>query len=211
LKTIKTQSKATITISAAWVVSMTTVIGIYLVAIAPAQEIAAKTHTNFLEQTSKINRGAKLLSEHSLQSSTEKLQLVSDTFGQYVTNYESAYNFALEVSQIAKKVGMLNLQTKGSDSEMLTAIINCPNIRSSKIHIEGTGSYRQVTNLINALESHQPLILIHSFSISANKKSSETMDVKMELRLIVEGKELYENRKKLELILSNDNQTGGDK
>jgi hypothetical protein len=211
LKTTDTQSKSIITISTAWVVSMTTVIAIYLVAIAPVQEIAAETHSDFLEQTSKINRGAKLLSEHRLQSSTEKLQEASETCEQYVTNYESAYNFALEVSQIAKKVGMLNLQTKGSDSEMLTAIINCPNIRSSKMHIEGTGSYRQVTNLINALESHQPLILIHSFSISANKKSSETMDVKMELRLIVEGKELYENRKKLELIFSNNNQTGGDK
>lgn len=211
MKTIKTQSKTTITISAAWAVSMTTVIAIYLVAIAPAQEIAAETHSNFLEQTSTINRGAKLLSENSLQSSAEKLQQVSETFEQYVTNYESAYNFALEVSQIAKRVGILNLETKGSDSEMLTEITNCPNIRSSKIHIAGSGSSRQVAYLINALESHQPLILIHSFDISTSRKSSEMMELKMELRMMVEGKELYENRKKLELILSDDNQTGGEK
>lgn len=205
---MKIQSKTTITISAAWVVSMLTVIVIYITAIAPVRNTASETHTNFLEETNNLNRAAKLLGEKSLQSSVEKLQLVNGTFRQFVTDSESAYNFSLEVSQIAKRVGILGLETKGSDSELLIAIANCPNTRSSKIHVAGTGSYREIANLINALESHKPLILIHSFDISTNKKSSDLMDVKMELRMIVEGKELYENRKKLELTLSNQNRTG---
>ena len=208
---MKTKSKMMVTISVAWSVSMTTLVVIYIMAIAAIQDTAAETNTNFLKQANTLNRGVKLLSEQSMQSSTEKLRQVSTTFNQYVANSESARNFSLQVSQIAKKVGILNLETKGSDSEMLGAIANCPNIRSSKIRIAGSGSYRQISNLINALENHQPLILIHSFDVSTNKNSPELMDTKMELRMIVEGKELYENRKKLELILSNDNQTGGDK
>jgi hypothetical protein len=205
-----TGKKTIITICTIWATAMLTVLAIQVLAISPVQKSAGQMHSDLLEETYKLNRAAKLLNEGSLQASAEQLWGTTRIFKKYVTHSESAYNFALEVSQIAKRVGIIDMETQGSDSEMFRPVVNCPNIRMSKITIACTGSYRQMVNLINTLESHQPLILIHSFDISTNKKSSVLMDMKMELRMIVEGEDIYKNRKKLELILLDQNQTGGE-
>ena len=137
-----------------------------------------------------MDHAANLVNERSLLTSMKKLRTVNKKFEQFVRNSDTAHNLALEISQIAKNVGILDLETTGNISDMFLSIPNCPNIAVSKMDIVGTGNYRQFARFINALERYSPMILIHSFDIEAEENVSGVTKMKMNLRINLAQKNL---------------------
>ena len=160
-----------------------------------------------MKQAAALDHAANLVNERSLLTSMKKLRTVNKKFEQFVRNSDTAHNLALEISQIAKNVGILDLETTGNISDMFLSIPNCPNIAVSKMDIVGTGNYRQFARFINALERYSPMILIHSFDIEAEESAPGVTKMKMNLRMIVEGKPMQQNRKKLQLTLKTSNES----
>jgi hypothetical protein len=204
---MNTNRKTITTLFAAWSGAMITVFAVYVMAIAPAQSIAIQKHGDFLKRAAALDHAANLFKERSLFLSMKKLQKANKKFEQFVRNSDTAHNFALEISQIAKKIGIVDLETTGNTSDMFLSIPNCPNIAVSKMAVIGTGNYKQFARFINAMERYSPMILIHSFDIEAEETASGVTKMKMNLRMIVEGKSLEKNRKKLQLTLTTQNES----
>jgi len=200
-------NKTITTLFAAWSGAMITVFAVYVMAIAPAQNVAMQKHMEFLKRAAALDHAANLVNEQSLLTSMKKLHKVNEKFEKFVRNSDTAHNFALEISQIAKNIGILDLETTGNTSDMFLSIPNCPNIAVSKMDIVGTGNYRQFARFINSMERYSPMILIHSFDIKAKEDASGVTKMKMNLRMIVEGKPMQQNRKKLQLTFKTTNES----
>lgn len=198
---MKTNNKTIATLLAVWSGAMITLLAVYAMAIAPVQNLALQKHEEFQKRARGLNHAVKLVNEQSLLSSIKKLRGINEKFERFVRNSDASHNFALEVSQIAKKIGIPDLETNGNTTDMFLSIPNCPNIAVSKMNITGTGNYKQFIRLINAMERHNPMILIHSFDIEAQETTTGVTKMKMNLRMIVEGKSLQKNRKKLQMTL----------
>ena len=204
---MNTNNKTIITLFAAWNAAMITVFAVYVMAIAPTQSVAMQKHTDFMKRAAALDHATKLVNQQSLLSSMKKLHKVNKKFEQFVRNSDTTHNFALEISQIAKSIGITDLETTGNTSDMFLSIPNCPNIAVSKMDIVGTGNYKQFARFINAMERYSPMILIHSFDIEVEETAPGVTKMKMNLRMIVEGKPLQKNRKKLQLTFKTKNES----
>ena len=204
---MNTNNKTIITLFAAWTAAMITVFAVYVMAIAPTQSVAMQKHTDFMKRAAALDHATKLVNQQSLLSSMKKLHKVNKKFEQFVRNSDTTHNFALEISQIAKSIGITDLETTGNTSDMFLSIPNCPNIAVSKMDIVGTGNYKQFARFINAMERYSPMILIHSFDIEVEETAPGVTKMKMNLRMIVEGKPLQKNRKKLQLTFKTKNES----
>jgi hypothetical protein len=100
----------------------------------------------------------------------------------FVAEGENASNLTFDISRLSEqlKLSSLVIKTKGEQ-----AVQNYDHISESQISINFTSSFNQFFLLLNALERHQPVVFIDTFSINKPRQEQAGNDVTMGLDVFV--------------------------
>ncbi len=183
---VLTRHKRFVEVSLCWLISMVVTGAVYTLLLLPLNRWVGQIEKQVNERIERLNHAAELVSQESLRESEKQFAGSREQFDCFVTKSDGASNFALNVSEVARQLQIKNLSTKGRAEGIFFEIPNCSLIEMSRINISWKGSYTQFIRLVNALERHQPAILIDRFMLFRSETDSRFNEVSMDLTMLVE-------------------------
>ncbi len=184
------QKKFFINIGVFWLLFVVIIIAVYAFGLRGVHREANQIIERLSNEIAKLNNPFGPVGERGLHMFDERLEMFHERYSDFVVEPDYVHNFPLKISQIAKKIGIRSISTKGKTGLLYSEIPNCERIVTSHINISWTGTYRQFAQLVNALERYRPVILIDRFRVSRSSLSSKLNEINIGLVIIVEKPEL---------------------
>jgi len=183
---VLSEHKRFIEVGLCWLISIAATGIVYALFLMPLNRSVKKIENLVNEKMEKLNHASHLVSQQSLLTSEERLARSREQFGRFVKVSDQVSDFALNVSQIAEGLLIKNLSTEGRAEGIFHEIPNCSSIGMNRIDVSWQGTYPQFVRMVNALERHQPVILIDQFTLSGGETNVKSSRVKMALAMLVE-------------------------
>jgi hypothetical protein len=103
----------------------------------------------------------------------------------YVVGPEQALDFALYISLLAKRAGVVDFSSTHRMQDSYGPIDECDHIVEGRMQIKYTASYDQFARFVNSLERNHPVIFIDNFTIRRSGKGKSGHSVDMVLTFFV--------------------------
>jgi Tfp pilus assembly protein PilO len=99
----------------------------------------------------------------------------------FVIESDDSANLTLDISQIASEKKLDSFMIKTKENRENSAIPDCKYITEDRIDIGFNAGFNQFAAFLNALERHQPVVFIDTFSIARSKQDDSGHKVNMNL------------------------------
>jgi hypothetical protein len=104
----------------------------------------------------------------------------------FVTDSNGSANLTFDISSIANENDVLSFSIKSRDNRNIFDVPQCDLIGENRMDVSFSGSFRQFAMFLNALERHEPVVFVDSFSIAKGNRDDEANKVSMSLSVFVE-------------------------
>ncbi|MBW8002142.1 MAG: hypothetical protein FVQ80_08970 [Planctomycetes bacterium] len=169
-----------------WLICITVVIAIHVIFLRPVHKKARIKRSQVNTLTAQLDEVSGLVGMKNMRSLQKRLAQSRERFEGFVIAQNKITDIALEVSRIAKKVGIKDVTALGKGGGEFFEIPNCNYLMLGRIDISWQGTYKQFVRLINEFERHRPVILIDKFVIARLSESDFTNEITLTLAVIVE-------------------------
>ena len=169
-----------------WLILIAVVVGLYVIILRPVHKKAKLKRSQVNVLTAELDKMSGLIGIKNMRLLQEHLMQSRERFEDFVIAQNKITDIALEVSRIAKKLGIKDMTALGKGGGEFSEIPNCNYLMLGRIDISWQGSYEQFVKLINEFERHRPVILIDKFVIARLGESDFTNEITLTLAILVE-------------------------
>ncbi|KPJ66765.1 MAG: hypothetical protein AMJ43_07095 [Coxiella sp. DG_40] len=169
------------TLALIWIGCFVLSIFVYILVLAPQK----KTQKNIEKQLTEIKQIYDSTKEAAQQKNQiqmkEQIEQLRSRLNDFVIESDDSANLTLDISQIASEKKLDSFMIKTKESRENSAIPDCKHITEDRIDIGFNAGFNQFAAFLNALERHQPVVFIDTFSITRSKQDGLGHKVNMNL------------------------------
>lgn len=114
------------------------------------------------------------------------VETLSNRVNEFTVELEMAPDLLLEIAKLASDIGAESFAMRPRGRQGLDALPGCDLIGEKCIDISFTARFGRFAALLNALERHQPVLFVESFSIDNTRSQSSGPRVDMAVAVLVE-------------------------
>ncbi len=174
------------TLGLIWLGCLIVFIFAYMLLIKPQ----SRFKQNLLKKLEEKKQDYIAASEASNEEIRKKLVLdveqLENQLREYVADASSSANLTFDVSRIANKNNVLSFSIKSKNNKGTFDLPQCKLIGENRMDVSFGSDFRQFARFLNALERHEPVVFVDSFSISKGNRTEEENKVDMSLSVFVE-------------------------
>jgi Tfp pilus assembly protein PilO len=164
-----------------WIGCFALFLFVYILVLAPQK----KAQKNIEKQLTEIKQIYDSTKEAALQKTQiqmkEQIEQLRNRLNDFVIESDDSANLTLDISQIASEKKLDSFMIKTRESRENPAITACKHITEDRIDIGFNAGFNQFAAFLNALERHQPVVFIDTFSITRSKQDNSGHKVNMNL------------------------------
>lgn len=166
-----------------WVASFLTIGVLYFLLIRPQEVRKTKLENELMEKREIYQNAKKASSRDSKSELAKQIEKKQEEIFKYCINSDSLEDMPFEVIQIGKVLKIESSSIKGSKET--EKISNCDVISEGYIDIDFQSGFNRFAKFLNALERHEPLLLVDGFHIQRNEEDLNKNDVHLEVSVLV--------------------------
>jgi Tfp pilus assembly protein PilO len=174
------------TLGLIWVACFIVLIFVYVLVLKPQGQIK-QTLLKQLEVKKQDYIAARATSNDESRSLlVADVEQMQGRLRRFVTDSDGSANLTFAISRIANENKVAAFSIKARDNKSLFEIPQCSVIGENRMDVSFVGDFRQFAMFLNALERHEPVIFVDSFSITKDNRDDEANKVSMSLSVFVE-------------------------
>jgi len=174
------------TLGLVWVGCFILFVLVYVLVLKPQSQLKK----SFSKELEEKRRDYIAAHETSQEETRNRLMLevnqLESKLRQFVTDSNSSANLTFDVSRMANENSVLSFSIKARDNKKVFEIPRCGLIGENRMDVTFVSDFRQFAMFLNALERHEPVVFVDTFSISKAAQGDLENKVNMGLSVLVE-------------------------
>jgi Tfp pilus assembly protein PilO len=181
----------------AWAACLLVFVAAYMVLLKP--QANRKRHLeNKLIELKQEHEAAKVAAQEQtkIELSAQITQL-REKLEAFVTDYENAADLKFDITQMAreKEVASLSVGSGKKNRTLKSSVSDSNSIEESNIDISFVSGFNQFASIVNSLERHRPVILVHEFELDRSHQNKSVYQVTLDVRALVKKQQEPETAK----------------
>lgn len=174
------------TLGLVWVGCFILFIFVYVLVLKPQSQLK-KSLSKELEQKQRDYIAARETSQEETRNRLIfEVEELESKLRQFVADSNGAANLTFDVSRMANENRVLSFSIKARDNKGVFEIPQCSLIGENWIDVSFVSDFRGFAMFLNALERHDPVVFVDTFSISKATRDDVGNKVNMGLSVLVE-------------------------
>ena len=171
----------------AWAGCLLVFAAAYMVLLKP-QADRKKHLDNKLIEKKQEHRAAERAAEEQVRiEMNEQIAQLREKLEAFVIDFEHAANLKFDITQIAREeeVASLSVSSGKKPQTSNTQVADSNSIEENPIDISFVSGFSQFASIVNSLERHKPVILVHQFKLDRSNKNKSAYQVTLDVRALV--------------------------
>ena len=181
----------------AWAGCLLVFAAAYMVLLKP-QADRKKHLDNKLIEKKQEHRAAERAAEEQVRiEMNEQIAQLREKLEAFVIDFEHAANLKFDITQIAREeeVASLSVSSGKKPQTSNTQVADSNSIEENPIDISFVSGFSQFASIVNSLERHKPVILVHQFKLDRSNKNKSAYQVTLDVRALVRKQQETETAK----------------
>jgi Tfp pilus assembly protein PilO len=162
---------------------------VYMLVLVPQQKDRKWIEKRLAGKKQMYEAVLKTAQEETRIKLSEEIEGLRDSLDDFVIDFEDSANLIFDISQIADEKELDSFTIAGRGRDVGSEIPNCDYIYENHIDISFSAGFNQFATFLNALERHQPVIFVDTFTITRSEEENRGHKVNMDLTVFVKKRE----------------------
>ncbi len=177
------------TLGLVWIGCLIVFVFVYMMAIKPQSRYRHKLSKDLEEKKQNYIDAREISNKEARKQLALDVEKLQQKLHRFVADANDSANLTFDISRIANKISVLSFGIKGRNGKGLFEISQCKLIGENRMDISFGGDFNQFASFLNALERHEPVLFVDSFTIDRSSRDDEANKVSMSLSVFVETDE----------------------
>ncbi len=174
------------TLGLIWVGCLIVFVFVYMLALKPQSRFKRNLYKQLEEKKQDYIAARATSNEETKKRLVFDVEQLEDRLRRFVTDSDGSANLTFDISSIANENNVLSFSIKSRDNKSVFRVPQCNLIGENRMDVSFGGSFRQFAMFLNALERHEPVVFVDSFSITKGNRDDEANKISMSLSVFVE-------------------------
>jgi Tfp pilus assembly protein PilO len=168
-----------------WAACLVLFVLAYLFVLGP--QINGKKHleNNLKEKKQQYETAQIAAREQTRNRLNEEIKSMQSILKNFVVDLKDSANLTFDIGKIANEEQVSSFSIGNKDKQGISEIPDCNAIGESHIVIGFIAGFNQFATFVNALERHQPVLLVNEFRISRSNRDKTTYQVTLDVAAFV--------------------------
>jgi len=173
------------TMALIWAACLIVFMFAYMLILVPQAKDRQLIEDKLLEKKQKYESVTKAAEEENRTRMRQEIGQLKSRLKSFVVEFDDAANLTFDISQIADQMKLADFSIKSKSTGALTLLPNCKYLNESRIDISFTARFNQFAVFLNALERHQPVLFVDSFTVERSREDKTSCRVDMSVAVLV--------------------------
>ncbi len=177
------------TLGLAWIGCLIVFVFVYMLALKPQSRYRHKLSKDLEEKKQDYMAAREISNKEAKKQLALDVEKLEQQLRKFVADANDSADLTFDISRIANRISVISFSIKAKNSKGVFEIPQCKLIGENKMDVSFGGDFNQFAVFLNALERHEPVLFVDTFTIDRSKRDDEGNRVSMSVSVFVETEE----------------------
>jgi Tfp pilus assembly protein PilO len=168
-----------------WAACLVLIVLAYIFFLGPQINSRKRLENELAGKKQKYEAAKMAAREQTKARLNEEIKGMRSTLKDFVVDLKDSANLTFDIGKIANEEEVSSFSISNKNKQGISDIPDCNTIGESHIDIGFIAGFNQFATFVNALERHQPVLLVNEFRISRSNRDKTTYQVTLDVAAFV--------------------------